>query len=169
MNIKIDDICDNTINMKKIIIEILTEAKIITGFDTYGKILMIDVFPDKEEGCIIYLTLIDNEKLFDKSQGYETITFEFKNIENVIEGVINFFERYGPKIYKSWLYKDNATQRYFLILSVIGVSDKKMINFLKEFSTLKSKKGWFKVFIDEHYDLIIKDKAIQTIYNNFRK
>ncbi|MBP0979156.1 MAG: adaptor protein MecA [Oscillospiraceae bacterium] len=171
LNITFEEIYLGSVNTKKTIIKILSKAKDLTGFDLSGKILLIEVFETKENGCVIYFSPMSNKNLDNKSNNYilGTYSFEYLNLDYLIDSVIKLFETFGYKIFKSSLYIDKTSKKYFLTLVTIDPKSEDIIAFLKEFSTLRSTTKLFQIFIDEHYKAIIKNNAIEILYNNFKK
>lgn len=170
LNTTYDEINYYSKNTKNVITEILSQAKTITGFNYVGKTLLIEILPHKENGCIIYFSSIQNYKNHFqlKKSIFRKYSFEYLNIEDLIISSILLFERHGYKIFKSSLYINKKSKKYFLTLSIISSEDKEIISLLKEFAKQKIKGPLFQSLIDEHYKIIIKNNAIEVIYNNFK-
>lgn len=179
LNITYDDInYDNDIT-KKIMVNILSKAKIATGFDTNNKLLLIEVFPDNDDGCIIYFSLLQDTDRKNNSYNQDeknvikpnnavlgSCSFQFDNIETLINSCIRLFKIYGFRIHKSSLYKMNT--HYILSITTIDINDYKLIKMLKEYASLRSIDSLYQSFLDEHGILIIKDNAIDLIYKYFK-
>ncbi len=170
LNITFNEINYYSNNTKNVIKQILTQAKNITGFNYVGKTLLIEVLPYKENGCIIYFSSIKNYKNHSqlKKSIFKKYSFEYSNIEDLIISSTLLFEKHGYKIFKSSLYTNKKSKKYFLTISVISPEDNEIITLLEEFAQQKIKGPIFQSLIDEHFKLIIKDNAIEVIYNNFK-
>lgn len=170
-NISLEEIYLGSENTKKIIVNILTQAKNIVGVDLSGKTLLIEISSLKENGCIIYFSQVNTQdfKFRFNKHIFGNFSFEYFNIDYLIDSSIRLFETFSHKIFQSSLYIDKDTNKYFLTLITIDSDSDDIISFLKEFSVLKSQTKSFQIFIDEHYNSIIKNNAIEVLYNNFKK
>lgn len=149
------------------ITNILQKARISTGFNATKEILLIEVFPSKENGCIIYFSKINNKIKKKQNSILKYYVFEYSNLDNLIMSATRLFKIHGHKILKSSLYTDLKTKKYFLLITVLGDENKDIVSLLKEFALLKSQEKLFHLIIDEHCKNIIKDNALETIYNYF--
>ena len=131
--------------------------------------LLIEVIPNLDQGCIIYFSLINNE---DSSKSKKNIflnyTFEYSSIDDLLDCCITLFEKFGFKIFKSSLHKNKNSKKYYLTLTVTEDKNKEIINFLKEVSIFLSKESYVQYYINEHFKPIIKNNALEVLYNNFK-
>lgn len=131
--------------------------------------LLIEVIPNLDQGCIIYFSLINDE---NSSKARKNIffhyTFEYSSIDDLLDCCITLFEKFGFKICKSSLHKNKNSKKYYLTLTVIEDKNKEIISFLKEFSMFLSKERYIQYYINEHFELIIKNNALEVLYNNFK-
>ncbi len=131
--------------------------------------LLIEVIPNLDQGCIIYFSLINNENSSkSKKNTFLNYTFEYSSIDDLLDCCITLFEKFGFKIFKSSLHKNKNSKKYYLTLTVTEDKNKEIINFLKEFSIFLSKESSVQYYINEHFKPIIKNNALEVLYNNFK-
>jgi len=177
LNITYEEINYDSQNTKKVIMYILMQAKTITGFDSSGKLLLIEIFPEENDGCIIYFSSIKNNEKRDQkfSKNFKKISkelfgsylFEYNDIEDLIKSSVLLFKLHGHKIYKSSLYKNEENNKHYLSITTIDPQNEHIMLLMKEFSEMKNKGLLHQLSIDEHSDIIIKDNALEILYKYF--
>lgn len=131
--------------------------------------LLIEVIPNLDQGCIIYFSLMNDENSSKTRKNiFFYYTFEYSLIDDLLDCCITLFEKFGFKICKSSLHKNKNSKKYYLTLTVIEDKNKEIISFLKEFSIFFSKERYMQYYINEHFELIIKNNALEVLYNNFK-
>ena len=132
--------------------------------------MLVEVFENNKGGCVIYFSLIKYKNINEMSNNniFGNYSFEYQNLDILIDSSIKLFELFGHKIFKSSLYFDKKSKKYFLTLITMNSRDDDIISFLKEYSFFKSNEKDYQMFIDEHFHLITKDNAIEVLYNNFQ-
>ena len=131
--------------------------------------MLVEIFENNKDGCVIYFSLIKNKNINETNNNiFGNYSFEYNNLDILIDSSIKLFELFGHKIFKSSLYFDKTSKKYFLTLITINSEAEDIISFLKEYSFLKSNEKDCQLFIDEYFNLIIKDNAIEVLYNNFQ-
>ena len=132
--------------------------------------MLVEVFENNKGGCVIYFSLIKDKNINEMSNNniFGNYSFEYQNLDILIDSSIKLFELFGHKIFKSSLYFDKKSKKYFLTLITMNSKDDDIISFLKEYSFFKSNENDYQMFIDEHFHLITKDNAIEVLYNNFQ-
>ena len=162
---------DNT-GTKRIFWEILDRAKHQIGFDAGSEKLFVQVYPDKNGGCLMYVTK-DGQKgnpyIYEKKYKPKLYTgvkkkrllYMFENSENLLEACqqLVLIGYTG----KSDLFADNS--KYFLY---IEDNKETALELISEYGILLNN-PYFGFYLDEHTKKIISSDAVKIFSNIFKK
>ncbi|MCL1858104.1 MAG: adaptor protein MecA [Oscillospiraceae bacterium] len=164
---------DNT-GTKRIFWEILDNAKHQIGFDAGSEKLFVQVYPDKNGGCMMYVTKdvqksVNTYNTYEKKYKSKVITgakkkrllYMFENSEILLEACdqLNLTGYTG----KSDLYADE--NRYFLY---IEDNKEQAIELISEYGILINY-PFFGFYLDEHTKKIISSDAVKTFSEIFKR
>jgi len=162
---------DNT-GTKRIFWEILDRAKHQIGFDAGSEKLFVQVYPDKNGGCLMYVTKDaqkGNPYIYEKKYKSKLYTgvkkkrllYMFDNSENLLEAcqqlVLTGFTG------KSDLFADDS--KYFLY---IEDNRETALELISEYGILLNN-PYFGFCLDEHTKKIISSDAVKIFSNIFKK
>lgn len=104
------------------------------------------------------------KKLDDKTTGTLYKVYKFNTLDEVIN-----LAKIVRKIYKgvNTLYKDPVNSDYYLVLSISDHTAEefnKLCNVVAEYGAAKKPASTDLQYFDEHYEVIVKDKAVQVLY-----
>ncbi len=148
---------------KNLILKLLENVKDYITIDAMKNKLFLESFKTKEKGCILYLSIANNEE--EKTKKNEnptnpTVT-TFNNIKNVKNFCMNMLEIYKNIKLKSELYESN--EKFILIMQVPKENEQKILALLKEFGDINGKGEIKQSIIREHCKEIFEDHAIEKI------
>ena len=148
---------------RKVILELLELARTETGFDLGDARLFVEAYPYQEEGCVIYFTTLSpgDGGLRIKKPIYNSIVFEFDQVDPLIDGAVRLFSQYSHRIYKSSLYY--WRKRFYLILSPFDRTDSRTTSFLSEYGRKYGEGEICAAFIREHGSAIAQEGAIDRL------
>ena len=163
---------DNT-GTKRIFWEILDKAKHQIGFDAGSEKLFVQVYPDKNGGCMMYVTKdIQKESSYAtyekkyKSKLYtgvkkKRILYMFENSENLFEACrqLNLTGYSG----KSDLFADDGGKYYLYIED----NREKALELISEYGILINN-PYFGFCLDEHTKKIISSDAVKVFSGIFK-
>ena len=162
----------NNTDTKRIFWDILDKAKHQIGFDAGAEKLFVQVYPDKNGGCLMYVTKdvpkgnpYTYEKKY-KSKLYtgvkkKKVLYMFDNSENLFEacGQLSLTDYTG----KSDLFADD-NGRYYLSLED---NREQSLELVSEYGVLINN-PFFGYYLDEHAKKIISSDAIKTFSEIFK-
>ena len=152
---------------RQLIVSLLYKVKKTTNIDISKSKILIEAFPTEENGCILYLNIINNESINNilNDNSKKPLIIKFKHIQdfkNMCKILIN--KHYIKKILKNTLLQIN---NYFIL---IIYSDDEQLSKISpicfEYGNIIGYGELNKKIIEEHCDLIIKNNAIETILKN---
>lgn len=147
---------DNT-ETRRVLWQILDEAKKETGFDAAAERTLVQAYPGRKGGCEIYVTRLASQTRKDKKESL----YRFEDEETLFFAA----KHLGPniKIESSALYKDDGA--YYLLLQ----SEKEekgaslsSLDFLEEYGTSVKTKGAC-AYIKEHGECILERDAAKKL------
>ncbi len=156
---------------RKAIWNILDHAKHETGFDGARGRICIEVFPEKNGGCAIYITRISEEKeekMKSPEQKERLSVFSFEKAENMLRVCRCLFSRGYKK--ESHAYYENAERKtsYFLALREEAPSPKEKTKaprehlFILEFGKRLEGEHMYS-YLSEHCTPICTENAVKTL------
>ena len=165
---------DNT-GTKRIFWDILDKAKHQIGFDAGSEKLFVQVYPDKNGGCLMYVTkdiqkggnLYNTYEKKYKSKIYTAgvkknrVLYMFDNSETLLEACnqLNLTEYSG----KSDLYADE--NKYYLY---IEDNREQILEVISEYGILINN-PFFGFYLEEHTKKIISSDAVKTFSEIFKR
>lgn len=179
LNIDIESFDYSNVSSKKVFWEILEKAKLSAGFDADKSKLYVQVFPDSDGGCEIFVTKYNSDnpsnknknKYTYKSQNKDSINiFVVSNYDNINKLCSRLYtENYN---FKTSLYKTEQ-EKYILTLEFEEAlpsfyKNQQFINnhypqYLSEYGKIVTLTKSLRSQIEEHCTLIIKDNTIEIL------
>lgn len=158
-----EDIDHSDPKTRRALVNILELGRIEVGFNPKKSKLFIEVFPNEPDGCVLYFTCLG--AVGKKAVSIQPVIFQFDQAENLIDAACELHRLYKRRIFKSSLYI--MKKKYRLLIYPLDYSDKRSVYFLSEFGDKIGEGDLLAAFIDEHGELIIEDKAIETLHRHF--
>ena len=184
--IETEDLDYSNTDTKRMFWDVLSRAKKLTGFDTDGQRVLVQLYPSRHGGCELFVTKIgtlcaadencptkkrapilsekisfdeDGECLDAKKKNYAA--FSFDSIETVI-AVCRRLSKIDYSSYSSAYIGDNG--RYYLILNDIDVSGYTLdkYSFLFEFGSLEGYETTA-AYLTEHAKSLAKTRAVSLL------
>ena len=150
------------------ILELLSRAQILTGFDGFSGKLFIEVYPDEVGGCVFYFTVLHTGERRKKQAAEistatfpEPLTFMFDNVDHLTDAATGLYKRGGHRIYRSSLYTMN--DRYYLVIVPFHPADPIVQSILSEYAISSGKGSVGIPFLAEHGRLLAADCAIDQL------
>lgn len=152
------------------ILELLSRAQLLTGFDGFGGKLYIEVYPDEAGGCTFCFTVLraravrQGEKraagpLPDAPCAPEL--FGFETINRLIAAASSLYRRAGHRIYRSALYR--WAGRYYLLLVPFRPKDPLLRAILSEYCALTGRRVPALAFLREHGQQLAEEDAVERL------
>ncbi len=149
---------------RQLIVNLLYKIKKTTKADISKSQMFIEAFPTGENGCILYLNIINKKTIKNTSNSNinRPLIVKFKQIqdfENMCKALTK--KNYIKKILKSTLLKINT----YSILIIYSHNEQliKILPILFEYGNIIGYGELNKKITEEHCQLIIKNNAIESI------
>jgi len=185
-NLNLKELSYGNEKVKGLFTEMMQLAHNEVGFETDDMPVMIEAIPLQDNSVVLIITKVEEAEEVDtrfarfapmpeiEALPQVMATAEIVNQEPVRVFLFNSIDQvsdvakilYQPFDGKSSLYKNKKTGRYYLV-----VDGRKMdtmmfastCNILSEYGELSMQNYSGKAYLDEHYDLIIKNKALEVL------
>lgn len=184
-NLKVGELAYGSEQVKSLFAEMMQKAYSEVGFDTEDYPVMIETIPMKDDGVELFITRVEEPEELDarfarfvpQEEDIQQPTmetpeevntlplriFEFENIDKIIEaaGVLN-----GSYDGNNSLYKDNGSGKYYLLLDGRAqdpIMFASTCNVLSEYGHIGPQNYSGKAYLDEHFEVIIKNKALEAL------
>ena len=170
---------------KNLFTEMMEKAQAELGFEAEDMPVMIEAIPLKDESVVLVITKVEDPEevdtrfarfaplpvpstpqLMDTPEAVRetpVIIFKFENLDKVIEAAAVLNGSYDGK---NSLYKDAAQSDYYLMLEGKGqdpIIFASTCNVLSEYGVHSFQNYSSKAYLDEHCELMIKDKALEAL------
>ena len=89
------------------------------------------------------------------------MVYAFESALMLVRAACDLHAQYGHGIYKSSLYAGGG--KYILILRVLGCNERQSTHFLEEYTPIAGSGEVLAAYVDEHYELLICDNAVDRI------
>lgn len=168
-HISYDKLDYNNAETRRVVYELIQLIRENTTVDLSSKKILVETFRAKNGGCIFYISanldIIAYAKPISKnSSGFNTpLIFEFSNFDNLCSACKHLYKMYNHIILKSNLFVNN--QNYVLTLYTYFKQDDKIINLATEYGEYFGQGDLKNALIAEHSDIIIKNNAIEFMFN----
>lgn len=149
---------------RQLIVSLLYKVKKTINIDLSKSKIFIEAFPTEDNGCILYLNIINKEIIntIIKNNHKTPLIIAFKNIEN-FKNMCKILKKkyYGNKIPKNTLLQTN---NYFILI-IYSYTEQlsKIFPIFFEYGNIVGYGELNKKIIEEHCRLIIKNNAIESI------
>ena len=154
---------------KELVWDLLTLAKIQTGFDATNKKICIEAFPSADRGCTLYVTLLKESAPVScpiKSEAskrgvHKYVAYSFENFEHLLSACGYIADL------KASLYTIN--EKYVLLTSAESYDlSGKTEHILQQYANNKEECGrLYKSYLCEHGKLLIEDDAANKLTEIF--
>ncbi len=145
---------------RRVIWQILDDAKKRTGFDAAADRALIEAYPGRRGGCEIYVTLLSEKKKKRGIRGRYSV-FRFQSVESLFS-LCRALSRLGRR-YESELYR--LREGLFLLVkepledSIRKEQTLSPLSFAEEYGT-RCKQAGLPAYIREHGERLIAENAI---------
>ncbi|MCT4544977.1 MAG: adaptor protein MecA [Vallitalea sp.] len=193
--IKISELAYGTEKTQELFKDMMAQASDEFGFEADNVPLMIEAIPLSKDSIMLIITKVDNpdeldEKLssipqqnirnFKKKEVVENTNKDTtENINSNLKQIIYSFKSLDQVIQVAHitnclynginsLYKDELNNEYYLVINKSEDSTQAFVGlngYLSEYGKKIISSNIMETFYQEHYDIIIKDKAIQILSN----
>lgn len=154
----------NQIDTKRIIWQLLLQARNQTGFEFSSGNLLVEAFPASSGGCVLYFTNIlygsQMKRIKIKKSCFGPYVFRFAEAEEMLTAVSRLGEAMGFAFVKSALYE--AQNHYYLALYPVTKLEEARI-LLEEYGEYFCEGAPALAVIEEHGKLICEPNAVETI------
>ncbi len=162
------DAMDYTHNgTRQLLVDLLEQGKLETGFNPQHSKLYIEVYPTEEDGMVIYFTTLPSGHQLRKGspKAPAPVIFSFEDIDDLTHACCKVYARYSHRIYKSSLYK--LGKQWRLIVYPLDYADQLSVYFLSEFAPQIGEGEIHAAYVQEHGQEIILDTALDTLAKYF--
>ena len=184
--IETEDLDYSNTDTKRMFWDVLSKAKKLTGFDTDGQRVLVQLYPSRHGGCELFVTKIgslcsadencptkkrepiisekisldEDEEAFEKAKNNYSV-LSFKKIESVIAVCRHLSIIESPSLSSAYI-GDNG--RYYLVLNDLEVSGYTLdkYSFVFEFGTLENYESTV-AYLAEHGKLLAKTRAVSLL------
>lgn len=159
-NLLYNQIDKNNINTQLLFISILDEILEKTGVDFTDKNLYFELFPTKNSGCLIYISIdIDSQPETDKNE--QDYIYFYLNLNELIE--LSQYTVQMCRIFncKSSLYY--CHRGFYLILSILSKYEIFMRSIITKMGDPISRGEINYAYIKEHFECIANSNAIEKL------
>jgi hypothetical protein len=151
-------------NMRGTLVPLLRRARAKCGFSPRGAKILVEILPDETGGCVLCFTAVHGLRITPDGCEIEPVVYAFAGACDMVCGVTGLYALYGHRIYKSSLYVGKDGFR--LVVRALDYNDRQSGRFLEEFAYVVGSGEVFAAYVDEHFDLIIEDDAVDIIGKN---
>lgn len=161
LDLKYDHIHSQDESVRNLITNLLILARSRTGFHLRGPTLLVEIYPDERDGCVIYISGEGADPEEDSGRNAVPSVFEFSDLEILLDACIKLFSAHSHRIYKSGLYRYG--EKYRLIVRPLERSDSVCTGFLSEYGHPVGSGELACAFTSEHGEPILEKNAIDTL------
>lgn len=163
-NLTYEKINYNDKKTRQLIVNLLYKIKKTTKIDISKSQMFIEAFPAEENGCILYLNIINQKTInnINSSNINRPLIVKFKQIQDFK----NMCKTLTKKNYLNKILKNTLLQiNNYAILIIYSCNEQltKILPIFFEYGTIIGYGELNKKIIEEHCQLIIKNNAIETI------
>ena len=153
-----------TSEIRGALVSLLQKARTQCGFAPRGAKILVEMLPDENGGCVLCFTAVHGLRITPGGCEIEPVVYAFRSACDMVRGVAQLYARYAHRIYKSSLYAGKKGFR--LVVRALDYNDRQSGRFLQEYAHVIGSGEVFAAYIDEHFDLIIEDNAVDVIGRN---
>ena len=147
-----------------VLIDLIAKGRAAAGFSPRSAKLYIEIYPREEGGCVIYYTRLTTGQLDSGGSflpGPTPVVFAFEDLGILLRASQRACALYRHRILKSCLY---ARERcYRLIIYPLDFGGGTVVSFLREYARLIGEGSVLAAHIEEHWQLLIADNALETL------
>ena len=154
----------NDATTRKILLELLSQGRLITGFLPTRSKLYIEIYPREEGGCVIYYTRLAGGEMCLRGQfmpGPSPIAFAFEDTQSLLDACAKVYALYRHRILGSALYA--LGRQYRLIIYPLDFSDNLSVSFLSEYGKVVGQGAILAAYIGERGQLIHEPNALEVM------
>lgn len=157
----------SSMNTRRIIWTLLCEAKnsLAVDIDLFSK-MMIEVLPEKEEGCIVYFTLLEEDACCGQSKimirkNMKPCIFEFTSVEELMSALEGLGSFPQDTLNDSELFL--MERHYRLILNTVGRSTVSLPDYFSEFGSYIGEGNAIASYTREHGKMLADAKGVKKL------
>ncbi|MCL2069278.1 MAG: adaptor protein MecA [Oscillospiraceae bacterium] len=151
-------------DLRGALVHLLGMARVRCGYSPRGAKILVEILPDENAGCVLCFTAVHGLRVTPGGCEIEPVVYAFPGACDMVRGIAQLYARYGHRIYKSSLYAGPGGFR--LVVRALDYNDRSSGRFLEEYAHVAGSGEVFAAHIDEHYDLVIEDHAVDVIGKN---
>ena len=148
---------------RKVLLELLRQAKEGAGFQPKDEKLAVEVFPAKGEGCVIYITAASRPP--KEGAAITPVVLVFADADNLCRGANGLYKRCQFRVDQSQLYRTGG--EYRLVLYPLEHGDYLRGCFLSEYAGASYSDAVAAAVVQEHGRLILEKNAIGILWKMF--
>ncbi|MGN0605377.1 MAG: adaptor protein MecA [Oscillospiraceae bacterium] len=160
-------VCFETLNQnnsaaRNMITEILKTMSLSTGINFTSARLFIEAFSIPENSCILYISIIEDD--YEIYEPYISYLFEFGNISECIGFISRMNDEIRDSFAASRLYC-NGEKTVLYADTAIEYEDY-IVSSAAEFGAAITSGELPVQYAEEHFECLIKENAVQELYNS---
>ncbi|MCL2857800.1 MAG: adaptor protein MecA [Oscillospiraceae bacterium] len=151
---------------RQVLIDLIARGREAAGFSPRSAKLYIEIYPREEGGCVIYYTKLTTGQLDSGGSflpGPTPVVFAFEDIETLLAAGRRAYALFRHRILKSCLYTRGRSYR--LIIYPLDFGEGPSVSFLREYARLVGEGSVLTAHIEEHWQLLTADNALETLAN----
>lgn len=164
-NIDFDKLDRSNPETKRLLIDLIDIIKFEKDVDLAEKKLFVEAFPKDDGGCLLYLSMLEQNINYSNNKGslYNTIICKITSPSVLLKLSSKLFTLFNHILHNSELYYYDGI--YILILHTFKRADKKVKTLLTEFCDITGSGETDASTIREYYNCIYPLNAIEELKN----
>jgi len=149
---------------RNVLVELMANGREQVGFSPRNSKLYIEIYPRQDGGCVIYYTRLTSGQLDAGGSflpGPTPIVFEFEDTGTLLNACAKTHALYRHRILRSCLYA--CGRSYRLIIYPLDYTDSISVSFLREYATLVGEGAVLAAHIEEHWQLLSAENALEQL------
>lgn len=151
---------ENNAETRNMISDILTNMCLSTDINFTSARLFIEAFSVSAAGCILYISVINDD--YEIYEPYIDYIFDFPGLSECIGFVKHMSENIRSSSQKSILYTSDGKRMLLYMDTAIEYEDY-IVSSASEFGAEISSEELFVQFVDEHFECLINENAINAL------
>ena len=149
---------------RDVLVDLIVRGREQAGFSPRGAKLYIEIYPREDGGCVIYYTRLAGGQLCTGGSflpGPTPVVFAFEDTGTLLMACAKAHALYRHRILKSCLYARD--HHYRLIIYPLDYTSSISVSFLREYARLVGEGSVLAAHIEEHWQLISADNALEML------
>ena len=161
-HLKLDSLDYDNTETRRVLWQILDEAKQKTGFDAASERTLVQAYPGRKSGCEIYITRLSNHTPGLKGRHSIFRFYDPTTLFSVCRTLST-----GTRKYDGALYKDDQDFYYLCLKESLASSIQKEdalspLSFVEEYAQRVKSTSFF-AYIKEHGSCLLASRAVETL------